>query len=246
MTELLTTKDLQVLLQVDRSTIYRMAEAKRLPAIKVGKQWRFPVDQIENWLQGQTVKLARAVPTANGTGHNLASHLPTMCVQSIQDILAQALGVMIVTTDMQGNPITEISNPCGLFKAISQTPNAIQKCIENWAHLDAAPGLEPQFIYSRLGLFGTRGLVRIGANLSGMVIAGGIAPDVWPPSPDQVATTAAIFDLAPHDLTPHLHEVYYLDHTQQLLVLSLVQRIADILAQLAAESAGSADKPANI
>jgi excisionase family DNA binding protein len=244
MTELLTARDLQTLLQIDRSTVYRMAEAKRLPAIKVGKQWRFPADQIENWLQGQTVKHTPAIPTANGAPANLASHLPLGCVQSIQDVLAQSMGVMIVTTDMQGNPVTEISNPCGLFKVISQTPNAIQKCIENWTHLDAAPGLRPQFIYSRLGLLGTRGLVRIGTSLNGMVIAGGIAPDDWPPSPDQVATTAAIFGLPPDALTPHLYEVYYLDHAQQSLALSLVQRIADILAQLAAEPVASADKQA--
>ncbi len=160
-----------------------------------------------------------------------------MCVQLIQDTFAQALGVMIVLTDMQGNPITSVSNPCGLFKVISQTPNAIQKCIENWTRLDALPGLEPQFIYSRLGLLGARGLVRIGAELKGMVIVAGIAPDDWPPDSDKVATTAAIFGLLPETLTPHLHEVFYLDQTQQTLVLSLVQRVADILAQVAVERA---------
>lgn len=128
MTELLTAKDLQRLLQVDRSTIYRMAEHKRLPAIKVGKQWRFAADQIQNWLQGQTATHTDIMPT--GVTNNLASHLPLGCVQSIQDVLAQSMGVMMVTTDLQGNPVTEVSNPCGLFKVISQTPNAIQKCIE--------------------------------------------------------------------------------------------------------------------
>ncbi len=33
--EILTAKDIQALLQVDRSTLYRMAEAGRLPAIIV-------------------------------------------------------------------------------------------------------------------------------------------------------------------------------------------------------------------
>lgn len=243
MTELLTAKDLQTLLQVDRSTIYRLAEAKRLPAIKVGKQWRFPADQIESWLQEQTVSLKRDfIPGPNGAGESLASRLPLECVQLIQDTLAQALGVMIVVTDIQGHPITAVSNPCGLFKVISQTPNAIQKCIENWTHLDAAPGLEPQFIYSRLGLLGTRGLIRLGAELKGMVIVGGIAPDDWPPLPDQVAATATVFGLPAEALTPHLHEVYFLDQPHQNLVLSLVQRIADILAQLATERTASMGK----
>jgi excisionase family DNA binding protein len=236
MTQMLTAKEIQSLLQVDRSTIYRMAEAERLPAIKVGKQWRFPADQIESWLQQKTVvpKLD-TVSTKNGAGNDLALRLPLMCVQLIQDTFAQTLGVMIVVTDMQGNPITGVSNPCGLFKVISQTPNAIQKCIENWTHLDTILGLEPQFIYSRLGLLGARGLVRIGAELKGMVIVGGIAPDDWPPNPDKVATTAAVFGLPSEVLTPHLHEVFHLDQAQQTLVRSLVQRIADILAQIAIE-----------
>ncbi len=70
-----------------------------------------------------------------------------------------------------------------------------------------------------------------------MIIAGGIAPDDWPPPPDQVAATAAVFDLPPEALTPHLPEVFYLDQGQQTLVLSLVQRVADILAHIAAEQA---------
>lgn len=40
--ELLTTKELQDVLHVDRTTIYRMAESGRIPAVKVGNQWRFP------------------------------------------------------------------------------------------------------------------------------------------------------------------------------------------------------------
>ncbi len=53
MADMLTAKDVQDLLQVDRSTVYRMAEAGRLPAIKVGKQWRFPAAQIEEWMTTQ-------------------------------------------------------------------------------------------------------------------------------------------------------------------------------------------------
>ena len=38
MSGLLTTQQLQELIRVDRSTIYRMAEDGRLPAVKVGRQ----------------------------------------------------------------------------------------------------------------------------------------------------------------------------------------------------------------
>jgi excisionase family DNA binding protein len=43
---LLTALEVQDLLNIDRSTVYRMAEDGRLPAIRVGRSWRFPADRI--------------------------------------------------------------------------------------------------------------------------------------------------------------------------------------------------------
>jgi excisionase family DNA binding protein len=47
MSDLLTTNQVQDLLHVDRTTIYRLVESGRLPAIRVGKQWRFSRPEIE-------------------------------------------------------------------------------------------------------------------------------------------------------------------------------------------------------
>ncbi len=49
--DLLTTKQLRDLLQVDRITIYRMLYDGRLHGFKVGGQWRFSRQEIEAWLQ---------------------------------------------------------------------------------------------------------------------------------------------------------------------------------------------------
>lgn len=49
---LLSAQQVQDLLHVDRSTVYRMAEDGRLPAIKVGRQWRFPAARIDALLSG--------------------------------------------------------------------------------------------------------------------------------------------------------------------------------------------------
>ena len=93
MADLLTTRQLQEILRVDRTTIYRMAESGRLPAVKVGNQWRFPRDQIETWLQRQSAvsaPIAEFQPAGNGDGFQL---FPLDCVQLIQDSFADALGV---------------------------------------------------------------------------------------------------------------------------------------------------------
>ncbi len=236
MAKMLTAKDMQELLQVDRSTIYRMAETRRLPAVKVGRQWRFPADQVEHWLQKQTLVPTLADPSAAPAGDNdLVKLLPVECVQLIQDTFAEALGVMIVLTDMAGRPITKVSKPCGPYKVISEIPNALQKCIEDWAHMGEILELEPRFTRSHLGLLGTRGLVRVGTELKGMVIIGGIAPDDWPPSPQHVAAMAAEFGVSPEAIAPHITEVFYLSEEQKLLILTTVQHIANIIAHIVTE-----------
>ena len=52
--------------------------------------------------------------------------LPLDCVQLIQDSHADLLGVMLAITDLEGNPVTRPSNPCGLFAEISVELQAIQ------------------------------------------------------------------------------------------------------------------------
>lgn len=237
MTEMLTAKDMQNLLQVDRSTIYRMVDAGRLPAIKVGKQWRFPSDQVERWLQiqagGSALPLQPVEPAENS--NDLAALLPLECVQLIQDTYADALGVMLVITDMEGNPVTEISHPCGLFSAISQAPKALQKCLEGWRKLAVAIDLEPKFTPGHLGLLCARGMIRVGTELKGMVVVGGIAPEAWPPAPDQVQAMATEFGLPAATLAGHLAEVFFLDKAERARVLSFVQRIANIIAHIVNE-----------
>ena len=50
MVTFLTTREMQDLINVDRSTVYRMAEDGRLPGIKVGRQWRFPAARVAEQL----------------------------------------------------------------------------------------------------------------------------------------------------------------------------------------------------
>ncbi len=247
MAEMLTAKEVQDLLQVDRSTIYRMAEAGRLPAIKVGKQWRFPADQINNWFQNQMGSTAMVTPFVGGTAvtqsqpiitnqpHELTELLPLECVQQIQEPFANLLGVMLVITDMDGNPITVPSAPCGLFGTISGQPNAIQRCIQTWHDLAAVIDMNPKFSVSHLGLLCARSMIRVGTELKGMVIAGCIAPDEWPPAEAQVAEMAAEFGVPAANMMAHLNDVYTLDEAQQAQVLTYLPRIANIVAHIVAE-----------
>jgi excisionase family DNA binding protein len=48
--KLLTTDQVARYLKVDKFTVYRLVAQKRLPAFKVGNQWRFRKKMIDAWL----------------------------------------------------------------------------------------------------------------------------------------------------------------------------------------------------
>jgi excisionase family DNA binding protein len=47
---LLTTEQVAQYLHVDKFTVYRLVTQKKMPAFKVGNQWRFKKRMIEDWL----------------------------------------------------------------------------------------------------------------------------------------------------------------------------------------------------
>jgi excisionase family DNA binding protein len=59
---LMTVKDVATYLSVTERTVYRLVKDHRLPAYKVGGQWRFKADMIESWMQkdGAMEDLAQA------------------------------------------------------------------------------------------------------------------------------------------------------------------------------------------
>jgi excisionase family DNA binding protein len=47
---LLTTEQVAQYLKVDKFTVYRLVRQRKMPAFKVGSQWRFKKKLIEAWL----------------------------------------------------------------------------------------------------------------------------------------------------------------------------------------------------
>jgi excisionase family DNA binding protein len=50
----LTVGELSDLLQIHRTTIYRLLREGKLPGFRVGSDWRFSVEEIERWQREQT------------------------------------------------------------------------------------------------------------------------------------------------------------------------------------------------
>jgi len=240
MADLLTTKQLQEILQVDRTTIYRMADSGRIPAIKVGNQWRFPSQQIETWLQSQSSTVS-IINTPANDGESVAADIelrqlfPIECIQLVQDSFADILQVMILVTDMDGDLITEPSNACGFFVAADESPEARKRCLENWVRMAHEPALTPRFVRSHLGLLCARGLIPVDGEIKAMLVLGGIAPKQWPPEENELHEIADDLGLSVNTLEDHVNDVHTLSEEAQEIVLPFVQRIADILAHIVNE-----------
>lgn len=163
MRSLLSARQVQDVLHIDRSTVYRMAEDGRLPAIRVGKQWRFPAEDIYALVSG-------APPVVN------TSPLDPTVAAAMADLAGDLLGVMVLVTDMDGHPVTPIANPCGWMKEHADEPEVLETCIAEWQDLAEDHTFEPHFQPGEFGFECARAFVRSGRELVGMVMVGGISP----------------------------------------------------------------------
>jgi excisionase family DNA binding protein len=232
---MLTTKDLQQLLHVDRSTIYRMAEAGDLPGVKVGRQWRFPAERVNRWLADHNMKPSDDPETLNGNGDVLSNLLPAEYITAMGDLFGEMLGVMMVVTDMEGAPLAEPSHQCGLFRLINEQPGAVARCVAGWRDLAQDLDLAPRFAPSHLGLLCARSYVRVGSELRGIILAGGIAPEQWPPSRSDIEQISLDFGVDAGAILAHVDEVYHLDAAARQRVLDLLPRLARFLSEVANE-----------
>lgn len=60
--ELLTNRDMAAYPKVTERTVYGLALSRRLPAFKVGGQWRFRRRDIHAWIAAQTDDVPNAAP----------------------------------------------------------------------------------------------------------------------------------------------------------------------------------------
>lgn len=166
MQELLTATQVQRLFDVDRSTVYRMASDGRLPAVKIGRQWRFPADAIRRLV---------ALPSEDES--ELRIEVEPDVAERLLELAAEALGVMMVMTDLEGHPVTSIVNPCPRFAAVQDDPDAVRACAKEWRSMAESSDPRPQFRRGVFDFLCARSFVRVAGRPEAMVLAGGIAPE---------------------------------------------------------------------
>lgn len=233
MSEMMTAKEIQKMLQVDRSTIYRMADDGRLPAIKVGRQWRFPKNAVERFLEFGVKRELSDRPRLDHPEE--AALWPMPCTKLLLDAFANLLDVMIVLTDMEGNPITDVSNPLPYYEMMGETEKGHELCLRVWKRLGEMHALKPRMLSTFAGLLCTRALVRVENELAGMVIAFGIAPEGWRWTPEIEEEVQGILEKDEEGWTDAFRSLSPHSKKEQQQILITLQQIGDILALMADE-----------
>ena len=105
----LTTEEVLEYLQVNLRTVYRLIKAGKIPAVRVGRQWRFRKRDIDAWLDSQRPRggaaRAAAVQTpAAATRTATGAARPRVLVvddeASIRDLLAKTLALAEYDVDV--------------------------------------------------------------------------------------------------------------------------------------------------
>lgn len=90
----LTTEEVLEYLQVNLRTVYRLIKAGKIPAVRVGRQWRFRKRDIDAWLDNQRTRSMANQPPAPAPATRAGRPARILVVDdeaSIRDLLAKVL-----------------------------------------------------------------------------------------------------------------------------------------------------------
>lgn len=101
----LTTEEVLEYLQVNLRTVYRLIKAGKIPAVRVGRQWRFRKRDIDAWLESQRPRGARTSPATPATRTPAATAgRPRVLVVddevTIRDLLSKTLALAEYDVDL--------------------------------------------------------------------------------------------------------------------------------------------------
>jgi len=89
----LTTEEVLEYLQVNLRTVYRLIKAGKIPAVRVGRQWRFRKRDIDAWLDSQRPRAERPPTPSLPTRSARQRVLVVDDEASIRDLLSKTLAL---------------------------------------------------------------------------------------------------------------------------------------------------------
>ena len=239
--KLLTTRELQEMLQLDRVTIYRMVKDGELPALRVGGQWRFSAEAIDGWLKAQhgepAPTLERREAAADLDGLPLIDLAPIATLQAIQNQFAELVGVAAFITDLQGQPLAPCSRCSRFCQLIHSRPEGMAACQESWRSISTLD--EGAAIHlCHAGIQYASAPVSVNGRRVGMVTAGQFFTDA--PDPDgfreRALATGERIGVSGEQLADTIDSIKIVSHENALQITALLQTIANAISSIGYQS----------
>jgi excisionase family DNA binding protein len=231
MSNYLTAKQVQLLLQVDRTTIYRMLQDGRLKGVKIGHHWRFDRDDVD--------KLLAKADSSPMINMSLTEVLPIHCVQSIQKVFAQIVGIGAITTNMEGEPITEINNCSEFCSLILNNPSGRKACIASWKKMADNQDKNPEFVPCHAGLQYARGYIEVEDDSVAMIVAGQFYAELPDPieEKNRLRNLSKTHGLDLEQLSKAAQSIPQVDGRKQAQFEIWLQEVADTFSEIGSEKA---------
>lgn len=235
MSEFLTTTQVQELLQVDRTTVYRMLSDGRLSGVKIGHRWRFCKSKIDDLL-------SETAPTIEPTPTISFDVLPPTCLQGMQSVSAEAIGIGAIITNATGDPLTQMSNPCRFCKLVNESEKGRAACLEHFSQIAHQTGSAfPQTTcHAGLQCFGAP--IIINGMKTAVFIGGQYKSPTQLNHQQHVQQLANTYDLDAADLTAAAAEIPTFDHTQQQKIAEWLPKLTSTLSEIGQERAELLDR----
>ena len=235
MKDFLTTNQVQALLQVDRTTVYRMLSDGRLSGVKIGNRWRFYRAQVEGLL-------TETAPTIGPLPALPFDVLPQTCLQGMQSVSAEAMGIGAIVTDAVGKPRTQMSYSCRFCELIFESEKGRAACLANFASI--ARRAESVFppIACHAGLQCSGAPIRINGVKTAVFIVGQYKIPTHLHHEQRIQQLAAVCDLDAAELTAAAAAIPTFDRAQQQKVASWLPKLTGTLSEIGQERAELLDR----
>src|SRR5271157_5943185 len=238
MSELLTTKQLQQLLKIDRVTVYRMLNDGRLKGVKIGNHWRFPQSEIDRLL-GEEKEIVE--PESGG---ETLTDFPTNCVKMVQEIFAGIIGIGAITISLRGEQLTVPTYASSFCKLMLSSPSGREACQASWHKIALHATGEPPFQTCHAGLCYKRSVIKTNDQAVAWLIAGQFyiaAPD-HAKEKERLEQLAVKHNLLLSQLNEAAQKIPILKRYQQEQVKDWTPKVANTVQSILCERANLIDR----
>jgi excisionase family DNA binding protein len=226
MAEFITARKVIGLLKIDRTTLYRMLKEGRIKGVKIGSQWRFSSYEINAMMEGKPID----------PNEPPMEVLPIHCIQPIQEVFSDIMDVAALTTDAQGIPLTEISNPRRFCNLIQSSEKGKHACLNSWKKLKFSNDGKPVFNICHAGLNYSGANIKVeGANAAKLITG---QYYISRPKVDHViriTKLAEMYGLDAKELSKASKEIHVLDDRTKGVMAKWLLKIAKSFERMSEE-----------